>query len=63
MPRLAQQDRPGAPPRILLDLVEGQLDDAELEAVAAWLAADPVEPPGELIECAIGVRPHLPATV
>ena len=63
MPQFAQWDRPGRPSRILLDVAQGKLDEGELEAVAAWLAATAVEPPVEVLERGIGVGRRLPVAV
>ena len=42
--------------RILLDLAENQLNDDELDALAAWLAADQLTAPPALIEQAARAR-------
>ena len=63
MPQFAPSDRPARPSRILLDVAQGQLDDAELEAVAAWFAATAAEPPAEVLERGIGLGRRLPIAV
>jgi hypothetical protein len=63
MPQFARSDRPARPSRILFDVAEGRLDEVELEAVAAWLAATAAEPPAELLERGMGVGRRLLATV
>jgi len=58
--RTTSLSRPAQPSRILLDLAQGELDEQELAAVAAWIkASSRAQPPQDLVDRALSLRQGL----